>query len=105
MRKIVGLFKGKIIALVGKSSFFAISFEKYFEYKFVHNLRKKFQKTNINLNNSFLIKHIDNIEIKENVIIGAYNVFCVVETAAAGATCERHGPFGQQPYYAQGRYY
>ncbi len=79
MRKIVGLFKRKIISLLCRSSFFAISFEKYSEFKFVQNLRKKFPKTSINLNNSFIIKNIDGIEIKENVVIGAYNVFCVVD--------------------------
>ena len=79
MRKIIGFFKGKIIAILSRSAFFAISFEKYFEYKVVQNLRKKFPKTSINLNNSFILKNTECIEINKNVVIGAYNVFCALD--------------------------
>jgi acetyltransferase-like isoleucine patch superfamily enzyme len=79
MRLIIYTFKVKIISLLSRNSFFAISFEKYFEYKFIYILRKKFPKTTINLNNSFVIDNYDSIEIKEDVVIGAYNVFCIVK--------------------------
>ncbi len=78
MKKILTKLKGKIRAFLSRSTFFNFLFEKYFEYKFIQNLRKKFPKTNINLNNSFILKNIDDIDIKENVVIGAYNVFCII---------------------------
>jgi acetyltransferase-like isoleucine patch superfamily enzyme len=78
MVMIIRKFKQKIISLLSKSAFLAISFEKYFEYKFIQALRKKFPKSRINLNNTFILNNTNNIEIKENVVIGAYNVFCVI---------------------------
>lgn len=75
---IIGKYKQKIISVLSKNAFFAISFEKYFEYKLIYKLRKKNPKTSINLNNSFILMHPESIEICENVVVGAYNVFCVI---------------------------
>jgi acetyltransferase-like isoleucine patch superfamily enzyme len=79
MRNIIQRFKHNFILFLSKNTFLAILFENYFEHKLIFKLRKKFPKTLIHLNNSFILKNNKCIELKENVVIGAYNVICVLD--------------------------
>jgi acetyltransferase-like isoleucine patch superfamily enzyme len=79
MRNIIRRIKHNFILFLSKNTFLAILFENYFEHKLIFKLRKQFPKTLINLNNSFILKNNECIDLKENVVIGAYNVICVLD--------------------------
>jgi acetyltransferase-like isoleucine patch superfamily enzyme len=78
MRRISAILKGKLIAVFSRISFFSFLLEKYFEFKVIQRIRNKFPKIIVDSKNSFLFKNLDDIEISTNVVIGAFNVFCVL---------------------------
>jgi acetyltransferase-like isoleucine patch superfamily enzyme len=79
MKKIIAKLKGKIIAFLSRSTFFTFLFEKYFEYKVIDMIRKKFPTISVDSKNSFLFKNLDDIDISKNAVIGAFNVICVLD--------------------------
>lgn len=79
MLNITRKIKQRLIDLLSKNTFLAITIEKYLEHKVIFKLRKQFPRTNINLNSSFILKNLACLEIKENVVIAAYNVICVLD--------------------------
>lgn len=79
MKKILAKLNGKIIAFLSRSTFFSFIFEKYFEFKVINSLRKRFPTITLDSKSSFLFKNIDEIKIDKYVVISAYNVICVLD--------------------------
>lgn len=79
MKKILAKLKGLTITFLSRSTFFSFIFEKYFEYKVINSIRKSFPTITLDSKNSFLFKNIDDIKICKYVVIGAYNVICVLD--------------------------
>jgi acetyltransferase-like isoleucine patch superfamily enzyme len=79
MKKNTGKLKGKIIAFLSRNTFFTFIFEKYFEFKVIDKIRKRFPTIALDSKNSFLIKNLDDVDISKNVVIGAFNVICVLD--------------------------
>lgn len=91
-----------VINILYKVNIFQAFFESYHEKKKILDLRKKYPKAHIHLDNYFLINDFNQIEIGEKVNIGPNNTFCVLNGLGNTQSLNTVLKIGSNTYVGEG---